>query len=146
MPLRIDRRRHRFSSLLLLACATACGGKPAADPGNREIPWAYGPTNGTATAEHMRGTGKEGGAAIARGWQCRLQEGKRLAVVPYQLAESHPLFGKVALAVSLFDKNGKEIGAVLSPPLAAGKASFTFDVDEAAAKNLWDLVIWYRKV
>lgn len=147
MHLEAPRSTFRTNVLaLLLAGTVGCGGKPSADPKNREIPWAYGPTNGTATVEHLQGSGHRGGAAIAKGWQCRLQDGKQLVVKPFELAAAHPLFGKVALSVSLFDKDGKEIGALVSPPITAQNATFTFDVAEAVVPRLWDLVIWYRKV
>ncbi len=135
-------RPHCFA--FLSAVLAACGGGEVA-PTGREIPWAYGPTTGTASAEHLRGTGKDGGAAIAKGWRCRLQDGKRLTVTPYQLAESHPLFGKVVMSVSLFDKAGKEIAAFLSPAITAENATFTFDLADGVAAGLWDLVVWYRK-
>ena len=146
MCIRAHRRALRSTAFaFLLAAWAACGSKTAGDPKNREIPWVYGPTTATATAEHLRGTGNEGGAPIAKGWHFRLQDGKRLAVTPYQLAESHALFGKVAMGVSLFDKNSKEIAAFLSPVITAQNATFTFDLTDAVATQLWDLVIWYRK-
>lgn len=143
-------RAHRrppcpAAAALLLAALAACGGETV-DPGNREIPWTYGPTTGGATAEHARGTGSGGGAAIARGWQCRLQDGKQLTVQPYQLAPSHPLFGKVLLVIGLFDKTGKQLSTVLSPTVTAQNATFTFELTDAVANELWDLVIWYRAV
>lgn len=130
----------------VVAAVAACGGKTAADPNNREIPWTYGPRTSTSTAEHLQGTGHEGGAAIAKGWQCRLQGGKQLAIRPYQLASEHAMFGKVALSVSLFDTTGKEIGSFVSPALTPQNASCTFDLAPEVAKQLWDLVLWYRKV
>jgi len=144
MCIRAHRRSTAFA--FLLAASTACGSSTAVDPDNREIPWTYGPTTGTASSEHLRGTGSRGGAAIAKGWKCRLQDGKRLTVTPYELAPSHPLFGKVAMGVSLFDKAGKEIGAFVSPAISAQAATFTFDLTDAVATQLWDLVIWYRTV
>lgn len=128
--------------LLLLA---ACGGKAAADPNQREVSWAYGPTTGGATAEHVQGIGGKGGPGITKGWQCRLQDGKRLLVRPYQLADQHPLFGKVTLVIGLYDKTGKELAMLKSAPVTAANASFTFDLDAAVAGQLWDLVLWYRK-
>ena len=65
---------------LMLAAVAACGSRTVADPKNREVAWAYGPTVGAATSEHVRGAGKENGVApIAQGWQCRLHDGKRKA-------------------------------------------------------------------
>lgn len=129
----------------LLAAVAACGGKTAADPDNREVPWAYGPRTSTSTTEHLQGSGHEGGAAIAKGWQCRLQGGKQLSIRPYQLATEHALFGKVVLSVSLFDTTGKELGSFVSSAITPQNASFTFEVSPDVAKQLWDLVIWYRK-
>lgn len=140
--------RSRFPSValtLLLVATGACGKKMAVDPNNREIPWTYGPTNGGASAEHVRGTGKEGGAAIAKGWQCRLLDGKRFTVRAYQLAADHPLFGKVVLGIGLFDKNGKELTTVVTTPVTAQNASFTFELADTVGSQLLDAVIWYRK-
>lgn len=142
-----NERSLRNAALAFLLFATAgCGRDMAADPKNREVPWTYGPTTGGATAEHVQGTGKRGGAAIAKGWQFRLQDGKRLTVRPYQLAESHPLFGKVAMSVGLFDKTGKELATVLSAAITAQNASFTFELTDAVASQLCDVVIWYCTV
>jgi hypothetical protein len=146
MHRRPARSTLRPTALLLLLAATACGDPPvAADPNRRKIDWTYGPTTGGATTEHVRGTGKEGGKAIAKGWQCWLLDGKRLTVQPYELAASHPLFGKVTMGIGLFDKNGKELAMLASPPLAAGAATFTFEIAEDTAKQLLDVVIWFRK-
>lgn len=141
--MRTVRSRSCFALATTLAVFAACGKSTPADPKNREIPWTYGPTTGASSAEHMTGTGKKGGAALSKGWQCRLQDGKRLLVQPYQLAGSHPLFGKVALNVGLFDKTGKQLGEQTSPKLAAGNATFTLEIDEAVAAQLYDVVFWY---
>lgn len=133
----------RFVPPALLLFAAACGSKAAADPNQREIAWSYAPTTGGATAEHVQGTGRKGGPAIAKGWQCRLQDGKRLTIQPYQLAASHPLFGKVMMSISLFDKKGKEIGSVRSATLTAGHASSTFEIAPEVAAQLWDVAIYY---
>jgi hypothetical protein len=127
----------------LLAMTAACGSRIATDPKNREIPWTYGPTTGGATPEHVQGTGTKGGTPIAKGWKCRLHEGKRLTVAPYQLAPAHPLFGKVVMSLGLFDKMGKQLETVRSGVVAAQTASFTFELTEEVATRLWDLVIWY---
>jgi hypothetical protein len=146
MCLRAHRRPPGAATVAFLSLAmAACGGGPAADPHNRDVPWAYGPTTGTSSVEHARGTGSEGGAAIAKGWQCRLQDGKHLIVQPYQLAASHPLFGKVTLSVGLFDQAGAQLAMLNSPVITAANATFTFDIDTATADRLWDLVFWYRK-
>lgn len=129
---------------LLLASFTACDSAGSVNPANRDVPWTYGPVN-TATAEHVQGTGKAGGTAIAQGWQCRLQDGKRLLVQPFRLAPSHALFGKVVMSLSLFDKTGKEIATMASAPITAANATFTFELTDAVATQLWDLVLWYRK-
>jgi hypothetical protein len=139
-------RRHPLAVAAILCCLTAaCGNRAASDPDSREVPWTYGPLQGGATAEHLAGAGKKDGVAIAKGWQCRLQGGKRLVVRPYQLAAAHPLFDKVALSIGLFDKSGAQIGEVRSGRLTAGNASSTFDLDDATAARLWDVVLWYVK-
>lgn len=130
---------------LLFVAATACSSDTPADPNNRPIPWAYGPVSGVSTAEHARGTGSEGGAAVAKGWQCRLQDGKQLVVRPYELAASHPLFGKVALSIGLFDKTGKQLSTLRSPVLTAANSTFTLELPPDVAAPLWDLVFWYVK-
>lgn len=145
MLLRPHRCRPAPATAFLLLTLAACNEGPTADPQNREVAWTYGPTNGTSSFEHARGTGSEGGAAVAKGWHCRLQEGKRLIVQPYQLAASHPLFGKVTLAVGLFDQAGAQLAMLNSPVLTAETTTLTFDVDQAAAARLWDVVFWYRK-
>jgi hypothetical protein len=132
--------------VLLSAAVAACGSRVASDPRNREISWTYGPTTGGATAEHVQGTGTKGGSPIAKGWQCRLQDGKRLTVHPYELAPSHPLFGKVVMVFGLFDKTGKPLETVCSDAVTAQNATFTFELTEDVATRLWDLVIWYREV
>lgn len=125
------------------AAIAACGSRVAADPNTREIAWTYGPTTGGATPVHVLGTGKKDGAALARGWQCRLHAGRRLVVKPYQLAATHALFGKVALTIALFDQAGQQIGSVRSPVVTAESTEFRFELTEAVAGRLWDLVIWY---
>jgi hypothetical protein len=146
MSFRADRHPScPIAAAFLLIAAVACSGGTVTDPHNRDVPWAYGPTTGTSTAEHARGTGSEGGAAIAKGWQCRLADGKHLTVRPYQLASTHPLFGKVTLSVGLFDQAGKQLAMLNSPVITAANATFSFDIDEATADQLWDLIFWYRK-
>lgn len=139
-------RLHRsLATAILLATVTACGGSVDVDPNNRELAWSYGPVTGTSTPEHARGTGNEGGEAVAKGWKVRLQDGKRLVVTPYQLAASHPLFGKVTLAVGLFAQNGDQLAMRNSEVLTATTNELVFEVDEAQVKRLWDVVFWYRK-
>jgi hypothetical protein len=137
---------HASCSLALVLAMAACGGKPPADPNNREVPWTYGPRTDVATAEHLAGSGHKGATPMAKGWQCRLQDGKQLVVRPYELSSSHPLFGKVALNVGLFDKNGKQLEMLRSGTLTQQNATATFDLAEATAKQLYDLVLWYVKV
>lgn len=106
--------------------------------------WVYGPTTGGASAEHVLGTGKKDGNKIAQGWQLRLQEGRRLAVRPYQLADAHPLFGKVVLSIALFDKAEQQIGTIQTGPIQAKNATFTLDLAPDVAARLHDVVLWYR--
>ncbi len=130
----------------LMAAAAACGSKSAADAKSREIARTYGPTTGGATSEHVQGTGKQGGAPIAQGWQCRLHDGRRLTVRPYRLAQTHALFGKVAMSFGLFDRTGKQLETVRSGAVTAQNATFTFELTDAVATQVWDLVIWYCAV
>lgn len=120
----------------------ACGGHAADAARGREIGWTYGPTTGGATALHVQGTGTKRGEPVAQGWQLRLRD-TRLTVMPYRLAASHTLFGKAALSIGLYDADGKQIGMVRSPVLAAGQADFAFELEAAVAARLWDVVIWY---
>lgn len=129
---------------LLLASVAACGNPVAADPNNREVAWTYGPMTGGASAEHAKGAGEKG-SPIATGWRLRLHDGKRLTVKPYQLAETHPLFGRVAMSVGLYDQDGKEIAMLRSDVLTAQNASFAFDLEEGVAARLWDAVLWFVK-
>jgi hypothetical protein len=131
---------------LLMAALPSCGPEKKYDWKNREIPWTYGPTNDTATQVHLTGTGKKGPGAISKGWQCHLVDGKNLVVKPFELAASHALFGKVMLSVGLFDKDGKQLGAFTSGTVTAENATFTFELTEAVAKPLLDVVIWFREV
>jgi hypothetical protein len=136
---------RRLAAIVLCAFAAACGNRAAADPNDREVPWTYGPMQGGATAEHLAGAGKKDGPALAKGWQCRLQENKRLVIRPYQLAATHPLFDKAALSIGLFDKTGAQLGMLRTGKLTAGNASATFELDAATAQRLWDVVLWYVK-
>ncbi len=65
---------------------------------------------------------------------------------PYQLAQTHPLFGKVAMSFGLFDKTGKQLETVRSDAVTAQNATFTFELTDVVATQLWDLVIWYCEV
>lgn len=145
MTARIGRSASSLATLLLAGVGTvACGSEPAPDPGNRRIPWKYAPTTGGAAPEHRRATGADGGKPVAAGWRCRLQDGRQLVVQPYQLAESHPLFGKVTLTLGLFDKQDRDLATFVSPVLTAEPATWTFELTEAVARDLQDLVIWFR--
>lgn len=143
MRLRARRRSFLLTATLLLATAGACGNRLAPDPNNREVAWSYGPTNGGASPEHVQGTGANGGTAIARGWQCRLQDGKRLVITPYELATKHPLFGKVTLAVGLYDATGAPIELRQAGTVTATTTSFTLDLSDATVARLSDLVFCY---
>lgn len=134
--------RHA-APILLLVAVSSCGEEAPRDPNNRELDWTYGPTTATATRDHLNGTGKQGPGPIAKGWKCRLVDGKRITIVPYELSASHALFGKVALSVGLFDRTGKQLGNVRSDVLTQDNASFTFEIEADVAKALLDLVIWY---
>lgn len=137
---------RRTALALVVATTASCGSRIAADPKNREIPWTYGPTTGGATSAHVQGTGKKGGAPMAKGWKCRLYDGKRLTVEPYHLAQAHPLFGKFVMSFGLFDKAGKQLTTMRSEAVTPQNATFTFEITEAVATQLWDLVIWYVEV
>jgi hypothetical protein len=140
-------RMHGFCRVavpivMLMLTAIGCGGKSDTAKG-REIPWTYGPTTGGAAAEHVQGAGK-GGAAIARGWKCRLLQ-KQFTITPYQLAGTHPLFGHVVMNIGLFDKEGKQLDTVNSTAVTAANAAFMFELEEDVAAKLLDCVIWFRK-
>jgi hypothetical protein len=137
------RTLRRAAAALAFALLAACGKPVPTDPNNREIPWNYGPRTNDSTAAHLGGTGTKGGAAIAKGWQCRLVDGKQLVVRPYQLSSSHPLFDKVVLSVGLFDKNGKPIVQHMSELLTAKTEALTFDVTPEQASKLYDLILYY---
>ncbi|MBK8096084.1 MAG: hypothetical protein IPK26_03205 [Planctomycetes bacterium] len=139
------RHRRRAGLAAVLMALVACERQPAADPHNREIPWAYGPTANLATEVHLRGTGKEGGVAMANGWTCRVEDGKRLIVTARQIAPSHPLLGQVVLGVKLFDKSGQDIKSFESPPIRKDSATFHFELTPEVAARLWDVILWYRK-
>lgn len=146
MSLGARTRSVRPAALALaLAAVAACGGSTK-DPNNREIPWKYGPTTAEATPVHMSGTGTKGGAPVAKGWKCRLRDGKHLTVQPYELAATHPLFGKVAMRIALFDKNDQPIETLRSPAITAQDASPSFELTDDVARRLWDVVIWYVAV
>lgn len=123
----------------------ACSNKAPYDWKNREIAWTYGPTKGGATLEHLKGTGTKGPGPIAVGWKCRLSDGSKLEVKPYQLSKEHALFGKTKMTIGLFDKSGKKLESFRSEVITADNATSSFELQEAVAKSLWDVVIWYVK-
>lgn len=143
--MRLRARRRAFLPTLLLLTG-ACGDRLAPDPNNREVAWSYAPTKGGASPEHVQGSGANGGTAITRGWQCRLQEGKRLVITPYELATKHPLFGKVKLLVGLFDKDGKQIEMLQTGTITTTTSTFTFDLSDTTAARLEDLVLCYGTI
>lgn len=137
------------AGLALCAMLTACGAKdqPAYDWRNRDLAWKYGPTTGTATPEHLAGTGKQGKAAMAEGWKCELSGGTKLTIRPFRLADQHPMFGKAGLVVGLFDKSEQRMTVLRTDkPVTKENATFTFDLDEATGKKVYDLILWYGKV
>ncbi|MBM3494301.1 MAG: hypothetical protein FJX72_08275 [Armatimonadetes bacterium] len=123
----------------------ACGGKPAKDPEDKEIPWTYGPTQGGASRTHALGTGVDGNRPVAVGWQCRLVDKKRLTIRPFSLASSHPLFGKAVLHVGLFDRGGTQLATERSGTISAQNASFAFDLADDMAQRLCDVVLWFAE-
>ena len=143
------RQNHHLSRyallMLLLAAASACGSKTPYDWKNREIAWVYGPTSGGATSEHLKGTGSRGPGPIAVGWKCRLSDGNKLTVKPYQLSKSHALFGKAKMIIGLFNKGGEKIDTVRTDTITAKNATFSLEIKEDVAKPLWDVVIWFAK-
>ena len=64
---------------------------------------------------------------------------------PYRLAASHARFGKIKMAVGLFDRNGEPVETVVSEPITADNATFTFDLPEATVRSSYDAVIWFRE-
>lgn len=144
---------HARSRIRLFACAalttlvasSSCSKPKPYDWKNRDISWAYGPTQGAARSEHLEGTGTKGPGKITEGWKCHLVDGNKLTIKPYNLAKSHALFGKTKLIVGLFDKSGAQLQTLTTGTLTKENASFEFDVEEKVAKPLWDLVIWYGK-
>lgn len=136
----------RYAGLaFLLSAVPACGSETPYDSKNREIAWTYGPTTGGATRVHLTATGTKGPGAIAKGWKCRLVDGKRVTVNPFELAQSHELFGKVAINLGLFDKNGKQIETIRTEAITAQNATFSLEITEAVSKQLCDAVIWFVK-
>jgi hypothetical protein len=130
--------------LAALFAAALCGcDRTAADPNDREVPWAYGPLTSTSSLEHLGGAGKKGDP-IAKGWQCRLQEQKRLVIRPFQLSAAHPLFGKVTLAVRLYN-NDTLLHETKTDVIRADNATFTLDVDPAVGAKLNNLIFFYVK-
>lgn len=126
-----------------MACS-ACEGREAYDWRNRELAWKYGPTNGISSRAHVECAGATDKPALAEGWRITLVDGKRLLVAPYKLAESHPRFGKVVMAILLFDFHEKELGTVFSEPIDKDSAAFALPVDEEIAKQTYDAIVIFR--
>lgn len=135
-----------IAAAFVLAVVPSCGGGTKHDANNREIAWTYGPTSGTARSEHLIATGTKGPGALAKGWKCRLSDGRTLTVRPYELAESHALFDKVTMIVTLFEANGDELESFHSEAITATNATFAFEITAAAAGSLHDVVIWFKDV
>lgn len=142
-------QRRAAAAACAFACAliAACGGadEQAYDWRNRDLAWKYGPTHGTATREHLLGTGTLRGEAMAEGWRCELVEGKRLTIKPFRLADEHELFGEAGLVVSLFDRQEEEITTLRTTAVNRGAATFSLDLDEATARAVSDLILYYGK-
>jgi hypothetical protein len=117
--------------------------RPAYDWRNRELAWKYGPTTGTATPEHLAGTGTRGAGPIAEGWKCVLEGGNKLHIRPYRLAEKHAMFGKAGLVVGLFDKQSQRMSILRTDAITEERATFSFDLDEETCKKVYDLILWY---
>ena len=142
-----QRRAAAVTCVLAFALLSGCGGsKDAAyDWRNRDLAWKYGPTHGTATREHLLGTGTLRGEAMAEGWRCELVEGKQLSIRPFRLADEHELFGEACLVVSLFDRQEEEITTLRTTAVNQGAATFSLDLDEATARAVCDLILYYGK-
>lgn len=144
----IQRHLHTaVAAALLLVALPSCGGSGAGSGGDtwrdRELAWRYGPTSGTAAPTHRAGAGTTG-APLAEGWRVHIVGGSKLTAAAYRLAKEHPLFGKAALAVALYDRDGKSIEMLVSPPITAANARFEFAIDEAVAKRTHDAILWFR--
>ena len=147
MPVRHIHSCRRLAPLaLLLVVTSSCGTEEPYDWKNRRIGWTYAPTNGTALPEHMSAAGAyKGSAALAKGWRFQLTDGKKLSLGPYQIADSHPQFGKVAMTIGLFDKTGKELASLQTAVVTREQAEFSFDLAEEVAEPLHDVVIWFSE-
>ena len=94
---------------------------------------------------HLAATGTQG-APIAKGWKVHLVDGTKVTVHPFELSKQHELFGKCVMAVELYDKQSQKIETLVSTPITADGATFSFDVTEDIAKKTWDAIVWFRKV
>ncbi|MCK5941547.1 MAG: hypothetical protein KAI24_06230 [Planctomycetes bacterium] len=148
VPRRIGRALCLAMSLVFAIGVSACGGEgqPAYDWRNRDLEWKYGPTTGTATPEHLHGTGTSGDGPMAEGWKCELRGGTKLTVQPFRLADEHAMFGKAGLVIGLFDQSSQRIAILRTPVITKDQASFSLDVDQAVARKVHDLILWYGKV
>lgn len=125
------------------AFSSCSGEQPRYDWRNRDLAWKYGPTHGTASPEHLIGTGTLRGAAMAEGWKVGLSDGKKLTVRPYKLAAQHELFGKAGLILVLYNKDSQELQALRTGAIEPGNATFSFDIEEETAKDTYDLILWF---
>ena len=145
MRARLIRHPLYFAALaFLLAALPCCGSKKEYDWKNRDLAWAYAPTKGGAILEHLSGTGTKG-SPIAHGWKCLLIDGD-LTIKPYKLSKTHTLFGKTKMVIGLFNKSEKKIGTVRTGTITKDKATFSFEIKEDVAKQVWDVIIWFVKV
>jgi hypothetical protein len=145
MRARLIRHPLYFAALaFLLVVLPCCGSKKEYDWKNRDLAWAYAPTKGGAILEHLRGTGTKG-SPIAHGWKCLLIDGD-LTIKPYELSKTHALFGKTKMVIDLFNKSEKKIGTVRTGTITKDKATFSFEIKEDVAKQVWDVIIWFVKV
>lgn len=142
------RSCRSLAALAVLLSPVACSkqDQPTYDWRNRELAWKYGPTTGTATPEHLAGTGTRGPGAMAEGWKCVIQDGNKLTVRPYKLAEDHAMFGRSGLVIGLFDKQSKRMSILRTEAITADNATFSFDLDEATCEQVYDLILWYGEV
>ena len=126
---------------------TACSGGSIEpyDWRNRDLAWKYGPTK-TAPRAHLLGTGAEGGQPMAEGWHCEIRGGDKLTIRPYKLAKQHQLFGEAGLAVGLFNRDSSMIKTLQTEAITETPATFSFDLDEPTAKQVFDVILYYQSL
>ena len=142
-----QRRAAAVTCALACALLSGCGSSKdeAYDWRNRDLAWKYGPTHGTATREHLLGTGTMRGEAMAQGWRCALVGGEKITIAPFRLADEHELFSQACLVVSLFDRQEEEITTLRTAAIEKGAATFSLELDEATARAACDLILYYGK-